>query len=80
MLFGGFVLFSLKKRLLHAILTCIGSFVVCLRLLVFRNLLHDLHFLLFAGGVVFLIVRGTSFTELSGLRQLCGFLKQNSSI
>lgn len=53
MLFGGFVLFSLKKRLLHAILTCIGSFVVCLRLLVFRNLLHDLHFLLFAGGVFF---------------------------
>ena len=43
------MLFSLKKILLHVLLTCISSFVVCLQLFGFRNLLHDLHVLLFPG-------------------------------
>lgn len=57
-------MFSLKKRLLHEILTSVGSSVVCLTLLVFRNLLHDLHFLLFAGLFFFFTCKGSIFHRI----------------
>lgn len=58
------LLFSLKKRWLHVFVTYIGSFGWFLWLLVFKNLLYDLHYFAFC-RVFFLIVRGTSSTELS---------------
>lgn len=62
------VLFSLKKRLLHAILTCAGSFIsfACDYLLLgILCMIHIFCFLQGWFGFLFLIVRGTSFTELS---------------